>query len=87
MFSAAKIRIFSEITDDVLTGPFSGSFDKACCEKSRFLAPYYESLARELGVSFMNAAEYIRPSEIDGLHLTAEAHKGLAEAVASKILE
>ena len=76
-----------EITDDVLTGPFSGSFDKACCEKSRFLALYYESLARELGVSFMNAAEYIRPSEIDGLHLTAEAHKGLAEAVASKILE
>ena len=46
-----------EITDDVLTGPFSGSFDKACCEKSRFLALYYES------------------------------HKGLAEAVASKILE
>ena len=76
-----------EITSDVLTGPFAGSFDEACCEKSRFLAPYYESLARELGVSFMNAAEYIRPSEADGLHLTAEAHKGLAEAVASKILK
>ena len=76
-----------EITKDVLKGPFSGSFDEECCRKSQYLASYYESLALELGVSFLNAAEYIRPSEADGLHLTAEAHKGLAKAVASKILE
>ena len=74
-----------EITSDVLTGPFSGSFDEACCEKSRNLAAHYEALARELGVSFLNAAEYVRPSKEDGLHLTADAHRGLAEAVCSAI--
>ncbi|MBO4425958.1 MAG: SGNH/GDSL hydrolase family protein [Clostridiales bacterium] len=74
-----------EITSDVLNGPFSGSFNEACCEKSRNLAAHYEALAKELGVSFLNAAEYIRPSKEDGLHLTADAHRGLAEAVCSAI--
>ena len=75
-----------EITEDVINGPFAGSFDEACCEKSKCLAKYYLSVASDLGVGFLNAAEYIRPSKEDGLHLTADAHKGLAEAVASMIV-
>lgn len=75
-----------EITEDVINGPFAGSFDEACCEKSRNLAKYYLSVASDLGVGFLNAAEYIRPSKKDGLHLTADAHKCLAEAVASMIV-
>jgi lysophospholipase L1-like esterase len=75
-----------EITEDVINGPFAGSFDEACCEKSKHLAKYYLSVASDLGVGFLNAAEYIRPSKEDGLHLTADAHKCLAEAVASMIV-
>ncbi len=75
-----------EITEDVLTGPFAGSFDETSCRKSRELAGFYEEVADELGVRFLNAAEYIRPSQTDGLHLTAAAHEGLAEAVASVIV-
>ena len=74
-----------EITEDVLTGPFAGSFDEACCEKSRNLAKSYEKAAADLGVRFLNAAEYVRPSVEDGLHLNADAHRGLAEAVCSAI--
>ena len=35
----------------------------------------------------MNAAAYAEASKLDGLHIDAENHKKLAEAVAVKILE
>ncbi|MBE6010470.1 MAG: hypothetical protein E7236_07415 [Lachnospiraceae bacterium] len=55
--------------------------------ESRQLAGYYEKLADQYGLFFMDAARYAEASDIDGEHLTEEAHQVLGKAVAEKIME
>jgi lysophospholipase L1-like esterase len=58
---------------------FAGGAEKS----ARFSAAYAE-VARRLGVHFLDAGAVIRSSEIDGIHLDAEAQIRLGEAVAEK---
>ena len=83
-----KILIVSppEISADILTGPFSGSFNEAAIDKSRHLAEYYKKVADKHGCMFLDAKLHIKPSKEDGLHLDAEGHKGLAEAIAKTLI-
>ena len=83
-----KILIVSppEITTDVLTGPFSGSFNEAAIDKSKRLAEFYKKVADKHGCMFLDAKLYIKPSKEDGLHLDPEGHKGLAEAIAKTLI-
>ncbi|MCR5327944.1 MAG: SGNH/GDSL hydrolase family protein [Saccharofermentans sp.] len=83
-----KILIVSppEITADILTGPFSGSFNEAAIDKSRRLAEYYKKVADKHGCMFLDAKLHIKPSKEDGLHLDAEGHKGLAKAIAKALI-
>ena len=84
-----KILIVSppEITADILTGPFSGSFDEISIEKSKRLAENYKKIANKHGCGFIDAKQYIKPSKEDGLHLDAEGHKGLADIIAKTVPE
>ena len=83
-----KILIVSppEISTDVLTGPFSGSFNETAIDKSRRLAEYYKKVADKHGCMFLDAKLHIKPSKEDGLHLDPEGHKGLAEAIAKTLI-
>ena len=83
-----KIIVVSppEITEDILTGSFSGSFNEVSIDKSRRLAEYYKKVADKHGCMFIDSKLYIKPSVEDGLHLDAAGHKGLAEIVAKTIL-
>ncbi|MBR3247459.1 MAG: SGNH/GDSL hydrolase family protein [Clostridiales bacterium] len=83
-----KILIVSppEITEDVLKGPFGGSFDERSIDKSKRLAGFYKNVADKHGCMFLDAKMHIKPSVEDGLHLGPEGHKGLAEAVAKTLL-
>ena len=83
-----KILIVSppEITTDVLTGPFSGSFNEAAIDKSKRLAEFYKKVADKHGSMFLDAKLCIKPSKEDGLHLDPEGHKGLAEAIAKTLI-
>ena len=56
-------------------------------QKSRDFARAYEAVARELGVDFLDAALYAKPSAKDGLHMEPEDHRALGEAMARKIRE
>ena len=82
-----KILIVSppEISEDILTGPFQGSFDQLAIEKSKQLAYQYKQVADRFGCSFLDAKLYIRPSKEDGLHLDSEGHAGLAKAIGEAI--
>ena len=60
-------------------------FDKASVEKSHALAPCYKALAEKHGCHFFDAASVIQSSDGDGLHLSPEAHKGLAEGLYASI--
>ena len=83
-----KILVVSppEISTDILTGPFSGSFDQVSIDKSKRLAEYYKKVADKHGCMFLDAKQYIKPSVEDGLHLGPDGHKGLAEIIAKTIL-
>ena len=56
-------------------------------EKSKLFAPYYKEIADANGVHYLDAALYCEPSKEDGLHLYADSHRRLGEAVYQKVLE
>lgn len=58
-----------------------------CEEKSREILPLYEDLANRLGLFYMSASDYAEASDIDKVHLDANAHRKLADAFKAKILE
>lgn len=62
-------------------------FGKDSIEKSTKLAPLYKMHAEKNGFYFLNAAEYAEPSQEDAVHMTAENHKKLAQAIADKLKE
>jgi lysophospholipase L1-like esterase len=54
-------------------------------EKSRQLASLYAKVAAEAGAEFLDAGTVTAADGVDGLHLTAEAHRKLGRAIAAKI--
>ena len=64
-----------------------GDFFAGAPEKSRQLAAAYRQVARSEGVSFFNAGSVISTDGIDGVHLTAQAHRTLGRAVAARVSE
>ena len=74
-----------EIGKGIRTSPFYGSFNENAIERSKEFPAYYKKVADEKGCEYLNAAEYIYPSEFDSLHLTPEGHRVLAEKLAELI--
>ena len=54
-------------------------------EESARLSALYRRVAEKNCLPFMDAALYAAPSRIDGVHLDADGHKKLGEAIAGKI--
>ncbi len=74
-----------EIGSGIKASPFYGAFYERAIEESRRFAKYYKEVADKKGCIFLNAAEYLSPSETDSLHLTPEGHKILAGKLAEII--
>ena len=60
---------------------FAG-LDEIMVDKSHQLSELYQGLAEEKGCAFFDAAGVIRSSSIDGVHLDANAHITLGQALA-----
>jgi lysophospholipase L1-like esterase len=56
-----------------------------CREISEKLPGRYRQFAKEIGVDFLDAGEFVQSSDRDGIHLDAQEHKKLAEAVARAV--
>jgi lysophospholipase L1-like esterase len=54
-------------------------------EKSRRLAPLYRAEAERLGATFFDAGSVARTSPVDGIHLEADQHRRIGEAVADAV--
>mgnify|MGYP003409880821 CR=1 FL=1 len=54
-------------------------------EKSEQLAKQYTDAAQELGCHFLNAGDFARTSDLDGVHWEASEHLSLGKAVAEFI--
>ena len=50
------------------------------------LASYYRELADAFGCSFLDAAQFVKTSEVDGIHLDASAQRTLGKVIAEKTL-
>jgi lysophospholipase L1-like esterase len=53
--------------------------------KSRGFSAHYRHFAERSGCAFLDAAEVIVSSDVDGIHLDAGEHRKLGEAVAARI--
>lgn len=54
-------------------------------EKSLEFSGHYQRFAEQCGCEFLDAAEVIVSSDVDGVHLDADEHRKLGEAVAARI--
>lgn len=63
---------------------FAEMFDGAG-EKSKKLASHYRQVAAESGCEFLDAAEFVVSSDIDGIHLEQSQHAVLGEALAERV--
>ncbi len=68
-----------QIGSGIKSSPFYGAFYEEAIEESKKFPKYYKAVAEKYGCVFLNAAEYVYPSEVDSLHLTQEGHRILAE--------
>jgi lysophospholipase L1-like esterase len=54
-------------------------------EKSKALPPYYEAIAKAAGAEFLDVGKLTATDGVDGIHLTASAHKAIGTGVAEKV--
>ncbi|MBQ8527830.1 MAG: SGNH/GDSL hydrolase family protein [Lachnospiraceae bacterium] len=78
---APKVILVSppEIAEGVCMSAFSSSFGRRAVGESKKLAGYFKEVAQRRGCLFLNAAQHIRPSATDCVHLGPEGHAMLAE--------
>ncbi len=67
--------------------PGQPMFGESAAKKSRQLAAAYRQVAQRRGAGFLDAADYARPGEGDGLHIDPACFPALAAAFAQKIEE
>lgn len=73
------------LDEAVLSHAFGAEFDAHSIEVSRMLAAEYEALATEYGADFLDASKVVSVSKADGVHLDAEGHEKLAQAVGAAV--
>ncbi len=74
-----------ELGAGIAKSPFGVSFQEDAVARSKEFPEQYRRIAEQKGCIFLNAAEYIRSSEADCLHLMPQAHAILAEKLAELI--
>ena len=87
-FPIPKVLLVSpiHIKEGIENSPFTG-FAPEAAAISRQLAPYYEAQAKAHGWLYFDAATVAVASDEDKLHMQADSHKALAEALAALIRE
>eukprot|EP00811_Abedinium_folium_P004291 NODE_13950_length_1137_cov_3.811881.p1 GENE.NODE_13950_length_1137_cov_3.811881~~NODE_13950_length_1137_cov_3.811881.p1 ORF type:complete len:240 (-),score=87.45 NODE_13950_length_1137_cov_3.811881:304-1023(-) len=82
--SVPKVLLIAPVP--IYETPLSLGMDfRGCEERSRALAPLYETVAKEMGVAFLDAANFAEISPLDGVHISRETLAALGEAVAVRV--
>ncbi len=77
-----------EVAEEIETLPFCDILGgSSAVRRSRDFPRYFRQMAERNGCEFLDASDYAKPCSLDGLHLDAESHQRLGEAVAAKIAE
>lgn len=94
-FDAAMIPIFTQGPKVLILSPISlhpdiatlrpeSSLADKYADSARF-ASYYQAVAADRGMYFLDAAQYATASPADCIHMDADSHKRLGQVVAEKI--
>lgn len=78
-------NVFPEKPQLLLVSPIELCPHMPDYKESLKFATYTERLANELKIPWLNAAEFAKPSEVDGCHMDAEDHLILGKAIAAKV--
>ena len=70
-----------EIGPDICNSSFHYAFDETAIARSKEFHKYYKEVAERNNCIFFDAAEYVKASDVDSLHLMPEEHKKLAEGL------
>lgn len=70
----------------IIDSSFSYAFDETAIQRSEQFAKYYKQVADAYNCTFVDAAKYVSSSDVDGLHLSEDAHAALANALKEVVL-
>ena len=73
------------IGENIAETAFRDRFESSAHERSKGFAGALRAVAEAHGCRFLDAAEHVKASDIDCLHLEAEGHRALADAVYEEI--
>ena len=80
------IIIPSVILDEsILKGFFSDRFDETSIQKSKEIVMIYKKLAKIYHCEYFDVNEFVKPSDIDGLHYNEASHKIIADKLSAII--
>lgn len=68
-----------EIGEGICDSSFYGAFLENAISRSKEFPKQYKIIAEKYNCVFFNAADYVKPSIEDSLHLSSEAHAKMAE--------
>ena len=77
--------VFKEKPRILLVSPIEETPYMPMYEETKKFAYYTEKVANELGVDWLDAAKYGKPSTLDGCHMEEKYHAKLGQAIAEKI--
>ncbi len=82
--NSTQVLLLSPPHIGVLAAEMATQFEHAAPQAREFAARY-RAVAREFGCHFMNLAELIEPSPVDGIHLDEASHRILGLTLAQRI--
>ena len=74
------------LSGNILNGFFKIQFDKTSILKSQSVGEIYYKLAKNYNCRIFDINKFTQPSEMDGLHYSAESHKLIADNLAKFII-
>lgn len=79
--------VFPEKARLLLISPIEETEDMPAHKESLKFPHYTQKVAEELGIPWLDAAKFAKPSTKDGCHMEAEYHLSLAQAIYEKVKE
>lgn len=73
------------LNENILEGNFKSQFDSTSISKSKKSGKIYKKLSQIYGLDFFDVNEFVKPSQIDGLHYDKEGHKIISEKLSDYI--
>lgn len=86
---AEKIIIIPPVIlrENILGSYFANMFDGTSIEKSKSVGRIYKKLAKTNNCVYFDVNEFVKPSDVDGLHYDEVSHKIIADKLAAYLTQ